>query len=430
MDGIVVIDLGFGDSGKGTMTDFLVHERETNWVIRYNGGAQCGHNVKNGEFKHCFSQFGSGSQRPNVKTYLSRHVLFNPISLIEEATILQEKGVSKPLDKIWIDPDTPIITPFHVWANRAKEMHRGKNRHGSCGKGIGELGSDLVNSSGSVIRAWELNYCEDKLHRIQEHRLQECRSMGVDVTPYQRFSDSKEPANLAKNYSKIASALQIAKPTIDGSVIFEGAQGVLLDEWYGFHPYTTWSTIIPTNVADVINESIPSLYGNVEIMGVVRSYMTRHGAGPLVTETKPENIFHPHEVNCSNKWQQHFRFGWPDLVLWKYAVMAANYEAPFHYLAVTHLDIFQHQALQICGGYKQKDTGEQYGILLPGEEPDLETQAQLTKDLMNNVEPIYIHDIFDENDMCFALEQGLNIPVKYKSYGPDFGDKVILDISL
>ncbi|HIB66122.1 MAG TPA: adenylosuccinate synthetase, partial [Phycisphaerales bacterium] len=136
---IIVVDLGFGDSGKGTITDALVRQTDAAWVVRFNGGAQAGHAVVTEDGReHIFSQFGAGTFVPGVRTYLSRFMVLHPGGLLREAEVLEGKGVENALSRVVIDPRARVITPFHQAANRLREILRGDERHGSCGLGVGE----------------------------------------------------------------------------------------------------------------------------------------------------------------------------------------------------------------------------------------------------------------------------------------------------
>ena len=111
-------------------------------VVRFNGGAQAGHNVVTADGRHhTFAQFGSGTFWPGVRTFLSRFMLVDPLALAAEAAHLAAVGVSDALDRLAVDADALLATPYHRAANRARELARGLDRHGSCGMGIGETAS-------------------------------------------------------------------------------------------------------------------------------------------------------------------------------------------------------------------------------------------------------------------------------------------------
>ncbi|NUU25051.1 MAG: adenylosuccinate synthetase, partial [Streptomycetaceae bacterium] len=140
-DHVVVVDLGFGDAGKGTVVDHLCARpgARVRAVVRFNGGAQAAHNVVTDDGRHhTFAQFGSGTFSPGVETHLSRFMLLDPLALAAEADHLAALGVPDPLGQLTVDREALLITPFHAAANRARELARGAGRHGSCGMGVGE----------------------------------------------------------------------------------------------------------------------------------------------------------------------------------------------------------------------------------------------------------------------------------------------------
>src|SRR5690349_24164707 len=116
---VAVVDLGYGDAGKGTIVDWLCANESVEAVIRFNGGAQAGHNVVTPDGRHhTFSQFGSGAFNPHVKTYLSRHVVIHPTALLIEGDILEAKRVQDPFSRLRLSDQALVITPFHQAANR------------------------------------------------------------------------------------------------------------------------------------------------------------------------------------------------------------------------------------------------------------------------------------------------------------------------
>ncbi|WP_280342182.1 adenylosuccinate synthetase, partial [Nocardia neocaledoniensis] len=137
---LVVVDLGFGDAGKGATVDWLCAPEAdlgVAAVVRFNGGAQAAHNVVADGRHHTFAQFGAGTFH-GVPTLLSRHMLVEPMALAAESERLAALGVRDPLGLLAIDGRALLTTPIHIAANRAREDARGSSRHGSCGRGIGE----------------------------------------------------------------------------------------------------------------------------------------------------------------------------------------------------------------------------------------------------------------------------------------------------
>jgi adenylosuccinate synthase len=361
----IVVDLGFGDSGKGILTDFLARHFDAGLVVRYNGGAQAGHNVIAPDGRHhTFSQFGSGTFIPGVKTYLSKHVVIHPGALLVEGDILERMGVRDAFSRILLSDQALIITPFHQAANHIREIVRGENRHGSCGVGVGETVEDALLNVEDCVLAGDLSdppKLRRKLHSIREHKRGQLLELynhklpeGSLAREWEIFEREDVIDTWISTISRIGELGLVASDAAlkrwlqqAETVIFEGAQGVLLDADVGFHPFTTWSRCTAANAYDLIEELAPD--SPVFQIGVLRSYAVRHGPGPLPTET---DVLTPvvSEHNKYNEWQGKVRYGWFDAVLARYALGVAG---RLDSLAVTHLDVLPHlKTWKYCIGYK------------------------------------------------------------------------------
>src|SRR6266545_215189 len=154
----LTVDLGFGDSGKGSIVDFLTRIHAAHTVVRYNGGAQAAHRVVTdgpNPREHVFAQFGSGTLA-GAATHLSRFMLLDPLAMVAEERHLQSLGVPDAFQRTTIDERALVITPFQRAANRLKELARGDGRHGSCGMGIGETMADYLRYGDRVVLAGDL----------------------------------------------------------------------------------------------------------------------------------------------------------------------------------------------------------------------------------------------------------------------------------
>lgn len=139
MKSFIITGLGFGDESKGCITDLLCRAYGSDLVVRHNGGPQAAHTVYTDDGRHhVFAQFGAGTFNPGCRTLLSRYMLVNPISMLIENEHLFSQGVSDALERVYVDSRALVVTPFHRALNRLREMARGTEKHGSCGKGIGE----------------------------------------------------------------------------------------------------------------------------------------------------------------------------------------------------------------------------------------------------------------------------------------------------
>ncbi|MEV6926122.1 adenylosuccinate synthetase [Dactylosporangium sp. NPDC051485] len=385
---VIVVDLGFGDCGKGTVVDFLCATREVHTVVRFNGGAQAAHTVvlPDGR-KHTFAQFGAGSLRPGVRTHLSRFMVVDPLSLVAEADHLIALGVHDVWRRLSVDRAALISTPYHREANRAKELARGVDRHGSCGMGVGETMAYALRYPGDAPRAGDCASPAELRRKLTLLR----RRLGVAGPPVEACLPAYE--------GFAATARLVDGFTPAGPCVFEGAQGVLLDEWHGFHPYTTWSTTTFANAEELLGGA-PAYR-----LGVLRTVTTRHGAGPLPTEDASLGITDPN--NPADAWQGPFRVGHFDAPLHRYALAACG---GVDGLALTHLDL---GVRAMCRSY----VADPLRVGPPG---DLPRQEAMSRALCA-VEPVYAQ----VTDWVDAVESSLGAPVVLESWGPTAADKVL-----
>lgn len=427
----LVVDLGFGDAGKGLLTDYLVRTSNASWVVRFNGGAQAGHNVLTADGRHhTFSQFGAGSFIPGVRTYLARDMVVHPTALALEAQHLARVGVTDALQRIQVDPDCRITTPFHQASNRVRELLRGGARHGSCGIGFGETVHDSLTTPELTLRFGELATTErvrDKLFALRALKQQEFQEqLAGGATPevereLSALTDAELPDRWLQAASDVARALSRSRagaPHADlGSVVFEGAQGVLLDQQFGFHPYTTYSRTTFEGATEELRRW--SFEGEVQRIGVLRSYAVRHGPGPLPTEDAELLTRTPELHNQAGPWQRSVRKGWLDLVLLDYALTACG---GLDCLALTHLDALRTLSnYRYCHSYSGIDQ-----VCLPR---NLAEQAELTARLAC-AQPIY--GMLDSGASPHALleiiAQRSTAPVRFTSFGPTANDVVTMGL--
>ena len=431
----IVVDLGFGDAGKGATVDFLVRDRGAVGVARFSGGAQAGHRVVTPDGRsHVFSQLGAGSFVPGVRTHLSADVVTHPLALLFEAAALARAGVSDGLDRLTVHPDAPVITPFHQAAGRLRELARGDGAHGTCGVGVGEV-MRQATAGGAVLRFGELPRRGATLRRLaaaqEEVRASLGHALGVD------HPDAAAERALLDDPQVGARWLEALQPLLGrtgliaadglerllaaGPVVFEGAQGVLLDEWRGFHPHTTWSTCTTANAERLLAER--SYDGPVTRLGVLRSYGVRHGPGPFPSEHAAWDGL-AEAANDDVGWQGRFRRGAFDVPLARYALSVC----PVDGLALTHLDqrgparaVTAYRATSDVAGFVRDDRGDVVS-LRPGPPKDLEWQQALGQAL-DAVTPRWAEA--PERSAGFAgwAEAALAVPVALTSSGPAASDR-------
>lgn len=449
----LVVDLSYGDAGKGTTTDWLARTRPVHTVVRMNGGGQAAHNVVTSDGRHhTCSQFGSAVFVPGVRTYLSRHFLFEPLALMAEARRLAANGVPDALSRLAVSADALVVTPFHRAVNHLREYARGDARHGSCGLGIGEAAADALVIGPEAVRVGDLRgdraALERKLRRLQARKraeLADLMATGLATGRGAEDVDILSAADVTEAYlGLVADVVPKIRIVADdyltailrepGDVVFEGAQGVLIDEWRGFHPYTTWSTCTFANALDLL--AAHRYDGRVVRLGVVRAYATRHGPGPFVTEDAALTAALPDRHNRQDGWQGRFRVGWFDAVATRYAIAACG---GVDGLAVTGLDrLAELTDWHLADAYRlaapsprfrpSADDPTEVADIRLGPFRDLAYQEAVTNDLQRARPELTVTAAtgdFENRATAHlaAIAAAIGAPVAVASFGPTAGDK-------
>jgi adenylosuccinate synthase len=313
-----IIGLGFGDEGKGLTTDYLCSQFPSSLVIRFSGGQQAGHTVVRNNLHHVFSNFGSGTLL-GIPTYWSKFCTFEPIGFINELKSLLDIGVS-PF--IYIDEQCPITTPYDMLHNQSIDMP-----NGTCGVGVGTTKQREENhysfTFGDLFYPWVYN---TKLNLIKNY-------YGDTKVSLKRFDACVETVVNSKHIFRIKEL-----PPQYNHYIFEGSQGLLLDQNYGFFPHVTRSN---TGTKNLLEMGI-----NPELYLITRAYQTRHGNGPMSNETIPHNIkIDENETNIENKYQGKFRRSLLDIDLLLYGISKDAYinESINRTLVITCLDHIENE---------------------------------------------------------------------------------------
>jgi adenylosuccinate synthase len=410
---IITVGLGFGDEGKGATVDCLCRRLGADLVVRYCGGSQAAHSVvlPDGR-RHVFSQFGAGTLA-GVPTYLGPRVIINPTALVREAAHLEEMGVRDPFATLTVHPHALVSTFFHQALNRLREISRGDRRHGSCGHGIGETRSYWLRYGSDAVCARDLKDgagLRDKLELLRQRTLNDLQGFAQQIPPEDEDqADLLEIATeaVAERLLEIGERVHIRETIPDFRVaVFEGAQGVLLDEWYGFHPHTTWSHVTAHHALEL---ALRAKAERVRTLGVTRGFTTRHGAGPLPTHDAALTARLADPGNPWNRWQGDLRVGWLDLVLLRYAARAVGH---LDGLAVTWLD--HCDQAKVCTEY----AGE-IGITPPAI-PNLSRQEGLNR-LLGMATPIY-RDVSRAGLLDVLREVA---PIAIEARGPTHLDQAI-----
>ncbi|WP_417444108.1 adenylosuccinate synthetase [Joostella sp.] len=313
----IVIDLGFGDAGKGLTTSFLAsHRPKETLVIRFSGGHQIGHTVKNEELSHTFSNFGSGTLQ-GIPTYYSEHTTLFPPAILEEGNYL-----NKYQPKLYFNPLAMVTTIYDIAYNRAIEKQQ---HHGSCGLGFGT--TIARNKEDVYFYANDLQFTSIIKQRLNSIRVYYKKLILNQPKSVQDYFE-KELKNYDEAYY-IETCLAIQKfyrleglSTLASSYsdfIFEGSQGILLDTQHGFYPHTTWSNTTSKNAIQLIKKHLGN-HVEIAIYYVTRCYQTRHGNGPMANTESVTLENNEHETNVTNEFQGEFRVKALDRELLNYAL--------------------------------------------------------------------------------------------------------------
>lgn len=320
----VVIGSLWGDEGKGHMTDLLCNEPNT-LNVRFNGGAQASHTVVTPEgFRHAFRHFGSGTFS-GAKTYLASQFIVNMEAFVLEAKKLEEEFLLYPT--VFVNPDCIVTTPWDVYINQGIETMRKENRHGSCGFGINET-VERSKYERYKITVYDLLFeysLIEKLCIIRDEYVPERleQEYGVIMSDLpQKYIDLMTNPEIIDMFiffkneflKKVRVLGDNVLFTFD-NVVFEGAQGLLLDKDKKiYYPHVTSSSTGIKTAIDILHKV--NVNFSVDIYYMSRCYMTRHGAGPLINELTNVPYDRVRDLtNIPNEFQGSMRYSYLDIDL-------------------------------------------------------------------------------------------------------------------
>lgn len=323
----VVIGANYGDEGKGRTTAYLANKESNCAVVRFNGGAQAGHTVTRMDFRHVFSHYGSGSA-DLIPTIFTREFVCSPHLFKKENEQLIRKGVIRP--ELFVSPDCPVTLPWDVMMNQLSELSRGAGRHGSVGVGFGETLERHQNDEFKLVVADLLLEKDQLISKIEkifyEYISQRLVDMDLSIDDL-----VGEWLSLVKNCETVHEVFYqeclyfIDRVTVMDeseslckfdSLVFEGAQGLALDQESPDFPHVTRSFTGIDNVLLALDRA--GITDQINLTYVTRPYFTRHGAGPLPGEEehKPDfpNYFNVvDETNKPHNFQGTLRFAFHDI---------------------------------------------------------------------------------------------------------------------
>jgi adenylosuccinate synthase len=349
-DTLVVVGCQWGDEGKGKIVDFMSSDYDI--VVRYNGGNNAGHTVVIGEEKYKFHLIPSGSLQ-GKKVVIGNGVVVDPKILIGEMNSLRERGIEP---KLFISERAHVIMPYHRDLDCSLEKRRGAGKIGTTGRGIGPAYADKVRRT-EAVRMGDLTRpgFREKLRGIVEAKASDLIQHGAMQSPEEA---SQYAACIADEYEVYAeklrpfvcdTSLMINAEIASGTrVLFEGAQGTMLDVDHGTYPFVTSSSSVAGGVCTGVGIG-PKMIGKV--IGVAKAYTTRVGEGPFPTELDDETGRHMrdkgHEYGTTTGRPR--RCGWLDLVVLRHATIVNGLDG----IILTKLDVLSGmESVKVCTGYE------------------------------------------------------------------------------
>jgi adenylosuccinate synthase len=419
----VVLGAQWGDEGKGKVTDFFASTAD--YVVRFQGGNNAGHTIVVGEDKLALSLTPSGVLYPECTPVIGSGCVIDLGFLKQELEMLEEKGVST--EKLVISPNAHLIMPYHKLLDELIEEKLGKNKIGTTKKGIGPCYADKIQRKG--IRVQDLldknNFSEKVKRNIKEVNLTLTKIYNQPPLVAEEIVDEFDTYfdivsdHIADTSLLIANAIKNNK-----SILFEGAQGTLLDIDHGTYPFVTSSNTSSGNAA------IGSGVGpkNLDrIVGVTKAYISRVGSGPLLTEQ--ENEIGDYLIEKGAEFGvvtgRRRRCGWLDLISLKYSVRVNSLTELF----ITKLDVLSGlEELKLCVGYKNSN--------------EVLTEYPYDQNILNTAEPVYetldgwtddISTIKNFEDLpknaqiyIKAIEDFIEVPITFISVGPERTENIII----
>ena len=419
----VVLGAQWGDEGKGKVTDFFASSAD--YVVRFQGGNNAGHTIVVGDEKLALSLTPSGVLYPECVPVIGSGCVVDLDFLKKELEMLNSKNVSTK--KLAISPNAHLIMPYHKLLDELIEESLGKDKIGTTKKGIGPCYSDKIQRCG--IRVQDLLDDEifaQKVNKNLEEKNQILTKIyGRDpLDPNEIINEFKSYKEIVTNHIKDTSLMISNAIKSNKNILFEGAQGTLLDIDHGTYPFVTSSNTSSGNAA--IGSGVGPLNLN-KIVGVTKAYISRVGSGPFITEQ--ENEIGDYLIEKGAEFGvvtgRRRRCGWLDLISLKYSVRVNTLTELF----ITKLDVLSGlDEIKLCVGYKNgdeviSDYPYQQSILYNAQ-PVYETFEGWEEDITS----IKNFEELPQNAKKYinAIENFIEIPITFISVGPERNQNIVI----
>jgi adenylosuccinate synthase len=423
---VVVVGTQWGDEGKGKVVDWLTDHAQG--VVRFQGGHNAGHTLVIGGQKTALQLIPSGIMRPGVACYIGNGVVLSIPDLLREIDKLDVNGV-EVVSRLKISESCPLILPYHTALDAARETARGNAKIGTTGKGIGPAYEDKV--ARRAIRVADLlnekRFAEKLLENLDYHNFVLTQYLKAQAVDYQETLDKAlaDVSRIRPMVTDVSSALYAAHKE-GANLLFEGAQGSLLDVDHGTYPFVTSSNCVAGNAAAGSGVGPDMLH---YVLGITKAYTTRVGSGPFPSELPTDQGMGKHLATVGHEFGtvtgRPRRCGWFDAALLKRSVQINGTSG----ICLTKLDVLDGlESLKLCTGY-----------MLDGKEVDIFPSG--AEDAAR-CEPIYEEmpgwsessvgaksmEALPANAQAYVkrIEALIGVPIDMVSTGPDREETIVL----
>lgn len=421
---VVVLGTQWGDEGKGKIVDLLTDKASA--VVRFQGGHNAGHTLVIDGEKTVLHLIPSGILRENVQCLIGNGVVLSPHALLKEMKQLEETGVPVR-ERLRLSPACPLILPYHIALDQAREIARGNAKIGTTGRGIGPAYEDKVSRRG--LRLGDLqdremfakkleevmtyhNFMLENYYKVEpvsyEAVLQECFEMAEELLPL--------VVDVTAKLHDMRKAGQ--------NIMFEGAQGSLLDIDHGTYPYVTSSNTTAGGTST--GSGFGPLYLDY-ILGITKAYTTRVGGGPFPTELDCEIgqrlAERGHEFGSTTGRAR--RCGWFDAVALKHAIQVNSVSG----ICLTKLDVLDGlEEIKICNGYKDAEGNDVYSLNGSEDYEKVTPQYLSVPGWSESTIGAQSLEQLPENARAYIakLEALMETPIDIVSTGPDRVETIVL----
>ena len=425
MSNVAVIGLQWGDEGKGKIVDWLSERADI--VVRFQGGHNAGHTLMIDGKEYRLSLLPSGIVRGNKLSVIGNGVVVSPDALLAEIEKLTKQGVEINPDKLAISYAAPILLPIHAEIDNAREELKNKDKKiGTTGRGIGPAYEDKVARRGLRMADFlSEETLEDKISALVAHHNIWLEASGFkSVDAKSMTAEIKKAGKALLPYLKDTSAMLYEAEEQSKKILFEGAQGVMLDIDYGTYPFVTSSNTMPGQVA--LGSGVGAKSTGF-VLGIAKAYTTRVGAGPFPCEDGGGDGEKLGERGCEfgTVTGRKRRCGWFDAVMVKQACRIGGVDS----IALTKLDVLDDfEVLKICTGYSLDGKKIDYFPTNSEQQSRLKPIYEEVEGWGSNTQKTQSFDDLPAKAKSYIkrLEDLTGIPITIVSTGPERIDTILL----